>query len=145
MVSAKVTITAFLRVLSTLATPIETKIPSIVLIVTAESLSLPTTAFGSQIEGVSVNKRGDIFAVGYKANGATPEFSFGALFNIDAGTGNVLAPESLIFTADKPPGGQAPLLAGSRFISRGSKVLLTGENTFRELPIISICQELPFT
>src|SRR5436190_20740466 len=131
MVSAKITVATFLQVLATLAVPTDAQIPPAVLTVTAERLSLPTDAFGSQIEGASVNNRGDIFAVGYKANGVTPESSFGGLFDINAGTSNVLAPESLIFTATKPPDGQAPLLAGSRFISKGKKVLLTGENTFQ--------------
>ena len=100
--------------------------------VTATPIALPSTAFGSAIEGVAVNANGDVFAADFRAGNLTPSSSYGYFFEREVGATDVLdlsanpifnaAASSTNDTTENPP-----LLAGGRFLGDGS-LLLTGKH-----------------
>ncbi|KAJ9625683.1 hypothetical protein H2203_004444 [Taxawa tesnikishii (nom. ined.)] len=100
--------------------------------VTGVNLNLPSTAFGSAIEGVSVNHKGDVFAVDFR-NGSQhgPALTYGYFHKTNTGTRNILNGSNPLMAIqnDSP---NVPLLAGARFLSDGS-VLLTDANNSRVL------------
>jgi hypothetical protein len=91
---------------------------------TGVDLQLPTNAFGSAVEGTSVNKYGDMFAADFRADGASASSSYAFFFQSGGKTANIVSNQNPFFTAanDTPV---PPLLAGSRFL-RDGRVLLTG-------------------
>ncbi|KAA8641995.1 SMP-30/gluconolactonase/LRE family protein [Aspergillus tanneri] len=99
---------------------------------TATALGLPTSAFGTTIEGVGVDQIGNVYAVGYQslANDTTAAASYGILSRAAGGASTTS--DSRVFVAPKGPTG-APLLAGSRFISAGNTILLTDAVNHRVL------------
>ena len=102
--------------------------------VTAKQIKLPSSAFGSAIEGAAVNANGDVFAADYRAGGFAPSAAYGYFFERTVGASDVLdlsqnpifnaGADSINNTTENPP-----LLAGGRFLGDGN-LLLTGECSF---------------
>ena len=106
--------------------------PSNVPTLTATSVSVPTAAFGSFIEGAAVDADGNLFAADFRAGNLTPSSSYGYFFERQVGTTNVLdLSQNPIFNAAAGDIGDTaenpPLIAGARFLRDGS-LLVTGEH-----------------
>lgn len=106
-------------------TPVSNATGASVPTATGTNLNLPTNAFGAAIEGVGVNKKGDVFAVDFEGGGQPSSSSFGFFYQTGSGTKNVLGDANPFFTvpntAEKPP-----LINGIRFTKDETTVLLSG-------------------
>lgn len=94
--------------------------------VTGTNLNLPTNAFGGAIEGVGVNKKGDVFAVDFEGGGQPPSSAFGFFFQTCSGTNNVLSDAKPVFTVPSTGSEKPPLINSIRFMKDNTTVLLAG-------------------
>jgi hypothetical protein len=85
---------------------------------------LPTNAFGSAIEGVSVNKQGDVFAADFREDGQSSSVAYAFFNRVADGIYSVLSNLNPVFTATEGSTPKPPLLAGGRIL-RDGRFLLT--------------------
>ncbi|OAX80354.1 hypothetical protein ACJ72_05312 [Emergomyces africanus] len=97
----------------------------------AKELKLDAKAFGASIEGASVNKAGDVYAVDFRGKGATSTSSFGFFHQTSGGLDHVLGQDPIIIAK----GTQDTFLAGSRFVKGGEKVLLADAQNKRVMVV----------
>ncbi|KAK2731261.1 hypothetical protein FQN55_004893 [Onygenales sp. PD_40] len=98
-------------------------------------LELPKGAFGPAIEGASVNKAGDVFAVDLqKETEIATALGYGFFNQAKDGVKNVLGDDNPLFVV-KNDTAKAPFLAGARFINGGKDVLLADANNMRVLTV----------
>lgn len=88
----------------------------------AKELKLDAKAFGAAIEGASVNKAGDVYAVDFRGKGATSTSSFGFFHQTSGGVDKVVGQDPIVIAK----GSEDTFLAGARFVKGGEKVLIAG-------------------
>ncbi|PGH09722.1 hypothetical protein GX51_00402 [Blastomyces parvus] len=90
------------------------------------------SAFGASIEGASVNKAGDVFAVDFRGKDATTTpNSFGFFHQTDGGVNNVAGQDPIVIAK----GAKDTFLAGSRFVKKGAKVLIADAQNKRVMSV----------
>lgn len=96
-------------------------------------LKLPPNAFGSAIEGVAVNTKGDVFAADFRGRGQAASSAYAIFNQVEYGITKILD-ESVnpFFVAVQDDVANPPLLAGARF-RREDELLLTGTE------LITVC------
>ncbi|EDN04697.1 gluconolactonase [Histoplasma capsulatum] len=97
----------------------------------AKQLTLDPKAFGAAIEGTSVNKAGDVFAVDFRGKGATTTSSFGFFHQTNGGVANVVGQDPIVIAK----GAEDTFLAGSRFVKKGEKVLIADAQNKRVMAV----------
>lgn len=111
---------------STLAKPLSRfRVRDAVPTVTGVDLMLPTNAFGSAIEGVSVNKQGDVFAADFRGDSQIPSVAYAFFNRVADGIDSVLSNLNPVFTAIERVTPNPPLLSGGRIL-RDGRFLLAG-------------------
>ncbi|PGH14521.1 hypothetical protein AJ79_03014 [Helicocarpus griseus UAMH5409] len=103
----------------------------------ATECKLDPKSFGASVEGVSVNKAGDVYAVDFHGNaevkeGKTPD-TIGFFHKVEGGVGGVMSQTPFIIPqgdAKKPP-----FLAGSRFVKGGANILVADAQNKRVMSV----------
>ncbi|KKZ65235.1 hypothetical protein EMCG_08944 [[Emmonsia] crescens] len=90
----------------------------------AKELKLDAKAFGAAIEGASVNKAGDVYAVDFRGKGATSTSSFGFFHQTSGGVDKVVGQDPIVIAK----GSEDTFLAGARFVKGGEKTTVAGEH-----------------
>ncbi|PGH28792.1 hypothetical protein GX50_08467 [[Emmonsia] crescens] len=97
----------------------------------AKELKLDAKAFGAAIEGASVNKAGDVYAVDFRGKGATSTSSFGFFHQTSGGVDKVVGQDPIVIAK----GSEDTFLAGARFVKGGEKVLIADAQNKRVMAV----------
>ncbi|KAK2795549.1 hypothetical protein FQN50_009733 [Emmonsiellopsis sp. PD_5] len=99
----------------------------------AKPLDLPPETFGASIEGVSVNKAGDVYAVDFKTASKKTPSTIGFFHKAQGGSAGVA--EQTPITVEQGDAANPPFLAGTRFVKGGAKILVADAKNQRVLSI----------